>query len=103
MSLVHIDAQIQWSCRKTQSGNWIAECRPLGLTIQSARYSELAEDIGDALDLLFQDLLGSQELDSFLASHGWTRTKEPLQSDAVFDVPFELLMAGKDGSAASLR
>ncbi len=104
MSLVKINAQIQWLYYETTNGNWIADCPPLGLTIQSARYSELTEDIKDALDLLFHDLLSSNELDTFLASHGWARTQElPARpSDADFDVPFELLMARKDGSATSV-
>lgn len=102
MQLIHIDAAIPWDCRKASGGDWIADCEPLGLTVQSSRYSELAEDIGDALDLLFRELLRSDELDAFLASHGWTRVMAPLPrdfADAFFDVPFELLVAGAHGSA----
>jgi hypothetical protein len=97
---IEIQAHIPWECHKTARGRWIANCEPLGLTIQSDRYSELTEDIGDALDLLFRDLLSSSELDAFLEAHGWTRTSElpDVPSDVTFDVPFELLVAGADGS-----
>jgi hypothetical protein len=106
MTLVHIDALISWRFhRTTKSENWIAECDDLGLTVQSSRFSELPEDISDTLELLFKDLVSDDKLDTFLSAHGWSR--EPLPSDpsdAVFDVPFELLMAGdQDGSTASLH
>lgn len=106
MTLIHINARIPWLCRQTSERNWIAECEPLGLTIQSARYSELAEDIGDTLDLLFRDLLNGQELDGFLRTHGWTREADLLPivpEEAVFDVPFELLVAGRDGSTTGVQ
>jgi hypothetical protein len=96
---IDIKARIPWACSKTANGNWIADCELLGLTIQSTRYSELTEDIGDALDMLFRDLLSSNELDAFLEEHGWTRTSVPLPAvpeEATFDVPFELLVAGAD-------
>lgn len=106
MTLIKINAQIPWKYRETRSGNWIAECDPLGLVIQSARFSELTEDISDALALLFHDLLESDELDGFLNDHGWTREREALpakSSDAQFEVPFELLMAARDDLARSVH
>jgi hypothetical protein len=102
MNTVVINAQIQWMYRHGEGGKWVAVCEDLGLAIQSERFPELHEDIGDALDLLFHDLLNSSELDDFLTSHGWTRTDLPAElSDAVFEVPYELLMAGKHGSETS--
>lgn len=107
MAIIRIFADIEWRCHRASQGeNWIAECDVLGLTVQSSRYSELAEDIGDTLDLLFSDLFTGDELDQFLTAHGWTRTHEAFEgepSDAVFDVPFELLVAARDGSTANLH
>jgi hypothetical protein len=105
MTRVQINARIEWKFQKTRSGMWIADCEPLGLTIQSASHTELREDIGDALDLFFRDLLKTRELDRFLQDRGWTRARVPLPtkpSEAFFDVPFELLQAGRDGSSTSL-
>lgn len=104
--LVQIEARIPWRCYRAAGGNWIAVCDPLGLTVQSARYSELAEDVADTLDLMFRDLLRGNELDRFLRGRGWSRTggKLPKPSNARFDVPFELLMTrGRDGSSSSLH
>ena len=106
MLRIEIKAEIQWLFQKTERGNWLADCALLGLTIQSASPAELAEDISDALGLLFRDLLSSNELDSFLRSHGWSRTRVELPtepSEVEFEVPFELLAAANVGSSARLH
>lgn len=104
VAVVSIEAKIAWRCSRARGGNWIAICDPLGLTVQSARYSELAEDVGDTLDLMFRELLRSNELDGFLRARGWKRGvgRLPRPANVRFDVPFELLMA-RHGSAASLH
>ena len=103
--IVRIQASIPWHYTQCDSGRWIAVCDPLGLTVQSERYSEMTEDINDTLDLLFQDLLTDQALDEFLSAKGWTRGSGPLPEpeDAQFDVPFELIASRNDGPAEHLH
>ncbi len=109
LTTVVINAKLSWRAFKARGGrgNWIAVCEPLGLTIESERYSELAEDVGDAIDLMFRDLLRNNDLDRFLRQRGWTRGRGALPvrvADARFDVPFDLLVSrSRGGSAASLR
>ncbi len=106
MEMIQIEAQIAWRCRRADGDRWLAVSEPLGLIIQSEKYSELAEDIGDALDLLFADLLDSGELDQFLAKRGWHRAAGPLPKraeEAKFDVPFELLLNHGNGSTARVH
>lgn len=105
--IVEIEANISWVFHRTVSGNWIADCPPLGLTVQSASQAELEEDIKDSIDLLFRDLLRNDELDDFLRANGWRRRSDGLSSeeagDTSFNVPFHLLRAGGHGSATSLH
>lgn len=66
-------------------------CDPLNFTVQSETWAELMEDIGDTLELMFEDLLNSNELDKFLGEHGWTMAGQiPAYPDRAikFDVPF---------------
>lgn len=89
-TLVRIDGRVQWQCLRTEGGNWIARCTPLKLTLQSATWAELMEDIGLALDALLKDLLKSNDLEKFLREHGWRPVGlMPRRPEKVrFDVPF---------------
>jgi hypothetical protein len=62
----------------------------LKLTVQSPTWGELVEDISDALDLMFKDLLETGELSPFLQERGWALLgplpKAP--KNVRFDVPF---------------
>jgi predicted RNase H-like HicB family nuclease len=85
-------------CLQTKSGNWVAVCDPLELTVQSETWAELMEDIGDTLEMLFQDLLSSNELERFLQDHGWEAVGHiPAQLDEPvrFDVPFSTTVMGE--------
>ena len=92
-SLIRIDirASLPWMCVSTKDGNWVGVCDPLRLTVQSATWVELMEDIAHTLDAMLQDLLSSNELEKFLHDHGWTSVG-PIpahpDSDIRFDVPF---------------
>lgn len=50
LTLVQIEGNIRWQCIRSKGGNWLATCAPLRLTLQSATWAELMEDIGLALD-----------------------------------------------------
>lgn len=87
---VEIQANLQWQCFRANGGHWIGICDPLKLTVQSDTWGELMEDIGNTLNVMFKDLLETQELEAFLANHGWTPVGViPHNSKNVrFDVPF---------------
>lgn len=92
-NLIRIDihANLGWNCFKTESGNWIAVCDPLKLTVQAETWADLMEDIGLTLDAMLRDLLSTNELEKFLREHGWTAVdKIPSHPDTGirFDVPF---------------
>jgi len=90
VQVVRIQASLPWNCSFGKSGNWVAVCDPLKLTVQSHTWGELVEDIADALDLMFKDLLETGELSPFLQEHGWTLIG-PLPrgpKNVKFDVPF---------------
>ncbi len=87
--LVRVQGQINWSVQRGAE-NWIAVCEPLKLTVQAQSWSEMMEDIGDTLDAILHELVGSNELDRFLQDHGWrliTPLPEKLKN-VRFDVPF---------------
>lgn len=102
MTLVRVDANLNWAVVQGKGGNWVAVCDPLGLTVQGETWAELMEDIGHALDALLKDLLSTHELDKFLHDHGWTPSIAiPSHPDDVrFDVPFAAMMANSGQTRA---
>lgn len=95
-----------WKTFQAQSGEWVAICDPLKLTVQADTWAELMEDIGHTLDGLLRDLLSSNELNQFLRDHGWKLLAAiPARPEDVrFDVPFiPAMMANANGSARRLH
>jgi len=93
---------LQWRFTIGKGGNYVAVCDPLKLTLQAATWAELMEDTSDVLNSIFLDLLTSNQLESFLRTHGWSMLGQlPRQVENVrFDVPFFFVpeMASSHGS-----
>lgn len=107
---VQINANIQWLFTKDEpSGQWIAVCNPLKLTMEGDTYGELMENLNQSIQLLFESLVSSGEFDQFLRDRGWSAqhqvTIADIQSQNVrFDVPFELIARnGRDSSRATYQ
>jgi predicted RNase H-like HicB family nuclease len=105
LTVVRIQANLQWRCFTGQGGHWIGVCEPLKLTVQGDTWAELMEDIGNTLDAMLKDLLQSNELEKFLRDHNWSLIGPiPVRPKAVrFDVPFIPAMMGAHGSQANLH
>ena len=100
---IEIESNLEWTAAHTNSGVWVAECEPLGLTMEGKTPDELHDVIGEACGALFADLLKDDELDDFLQAHGWRATnlpETPSVGEVEFDVPWSLVaMGGLHGSA----
>ena len=105
MTLVRVDANLQWSVLQGKGGNWIAVCDPLGLTVQGETWAELMEDIGHTLDAMLKDLMSTHELDKFFRDHGWTpmAAVPNRPEDVRFDVPFIPALMANHGSSRAVR
>ncbi len=90
MQVVKIEARIAWQIIETE-GSYIAVCDQLGLTVSGDTHNELGENIGEVLQMLFEDLVADQQLDQFLKERGWERTPGVDVEGAKFDIPWELL------------
>ena len=91
MTVVQIKGKTEWKCFRARSGrNWIAICDPLGLTMQSETWAILMEDIAQALNAMFSDLLKEQGLAQFLRDQGWRPVGQipSKPADIWFDLPF---------------
>lgn len=99
MTLVRIQANLQWGVVHGTGGAWIGICDPLKLTVQAQTWAELMEDIGLTLDAMLNDLLAANELPQFLRDHGWQPVGTiPARPEEVrFDVPFFPAMMGANG------
>lgn len=104
--VVDIQAQLAWQAhRDARSRMWVAYCQPLSLTAEGETWSELNQSIGEILNLLFMELLESNELDRFLLQHGWTlsvpvRDLRALPSGGfVFDIPFAVAQQAAHAAA----
>lgn len=97
-NLIRVDARIDWEIMQVPNENaWIAICDSLGLTIESSSWRELAEDISEALDMVFADLIAENEWEQFLSQHGWSFQDEIPQQPVEklkFDVPCFLSQPG---------
>ena len=63
-----------WQVRKTESGNFIATCEPIGLASQGKDELDLYLNIHEAVQLVLNDLLKNGQLDGFLRAKGWQAT-----------------------------
>ncbi len=107
ITLVRIEVQskLVWQCLQAASGQWVAVCDTLKLTIQSDTFSELMEDIHQTLDAMFKDLLATGELDKFFQDHGWKALNAIPQDPAEvrFDMPFFTAMMGTRDAQEHVR
>lgn len=103
MTVVKIEANVEWKYFRAAGGNWIAVCEPMALTVQSETYATLMEDIALTLNALMKNLLEARELEAFLHSRGWRPFQGaiPAQPDDIyFDVPFATKAADRDSQVA---
>jgi len=103
--LIRIEANVPWKCFLAKGGNWVGVCDPLSLTVQSDTYASLMEEIGEALNAIFKDLLESQELPRFLQRHGWSPITPIPQdpSEVRFDIPFSAQRVSSYGSQTAIH
>jgi len=88
-----VQGQIVWRIyRDDASGQWIGVCEPIGLTASGDTYSEAVECCNQAMELMFEDLLSSGDLDEFLKLRGWkTVDVESLEGEeGGIDAPFSI-------------
>jgi hypothetical protein len=91
---IEVKHRLQWLATQTPSGNWIGICEPMNLSMEAKSLDELWNIIPETINLLFQDLLGDNELDSFLKERGWRAASipaKPALKDVEFNVPWELI------------
>jgi predicted RNase H-like HicB family nuclease len=91
MTIVKIEANVEWKFFRATGGNWVAVCDPLGLTVQSDTHANLMEDIALTLNAVLKDLLEERQLEQFLRDRGWRPVQGSLPTapdDVYFDVPF---------------
>ena len=102
MQVIKVKGTIPWSVEETAEGPWVAVCDSLGLTVQSDTWTDLMDDIGSTLKLMFADLLDEGQLDQFFQQRGWTcQTRyesehEASGDDCRFDIPFLPTLARHD-------
>lgn len=105
ITVVNVQANIQWQVSRSPEGNWIAVCQPLHISMEGSTLEELEANIGDSLQLLLADLLAENELERFLQAHGWRlNTQPPKPNEKVeFAVPFELLVRSSRDPARAVH
>lgn len=94
MQIVRLEGRVPWrSFLDRSSGQWIAICKPLKLTVQAETWGELNESIRETLDAIFRDLLVSGDLKKFLREQGWQpMTPIPTRPEGVrFDIPWKII------------
>ena len=91
---IQVQAALQWAGKQTERGRWIAECVPLGISIEADSLDELHSLMAESTHLLFRDLVADNEFDQFLRERGWTApVTHPAAEEMDFRVPMELVVA----------
>jgi hypothetical protein len=89
--IIQIQAQIEWNyLHDADSGCWVGVCPTLKLTVEAETQTDLHHSMSEAMDLLFNELLATGDLDRFLQEHGWsaqTEIPETRDEELCFDVP----------------
>jgi hypothetical protein len=90
---IQIEANnIVWTVQPQRSGQLVAWCDLLGLTVEGDNEADLASLIAESMHVLFMDLFEDGDLPAFLSEHGW-RPHHPLPSarpddGVLFKVPY---------------
>ena len=91
---IETNGQVQWNIAKSNAGQWIGVCRPLGLTMEGNTLEDLLTSINEAVQAVMIDLMESGELDTFLRNRGWMSMPQPMPQHPTgvrFDIPIALL------------
>lgn len=85
-----------WLGIRGPSGDLVAACDSLNLTVQGDDYADLQAAIYEAIELLFTDLLseGTDAFLEFLSRHGWVSVTPPPTApveDLYFDLPYSVV------------
>lgn len=95
---------ITWDVERA-GDSWVAVNDDLGLTVESATWAEMVEDIAAVMDSVFRSLWTSGDLERFLRERnirllGANIDPHP-ETEPVFDIPFlPALIAANEGSSA---
>ena len=104
--IVEIKGDIPWLVTRSRTGPWMGICEPLELTTQADTWSELMTDISWAMEAVFEDLLETGDLETFLRDLGWTTqpvyTPHARFRKVKFDVPFFLRRVDPSDQAQAL-
>lgn len=95
--VVRIQANVHWvTFESAASRRLIGVCDELNLSLEADDQEELQSLIPEAMNLLFADLLGDNELDQFLRERGWSAEGDLARPDGdiQFKLPFQLVAAG---------
>lgn len=90
--VIGVEAEIVWRYfQDRESQNWVGISDPLKLTVEGETLPELNEAMTEAMDLFFNEMLSSGDLNRFLKENGW-RLNAPAperkrQQQVMFDVP----------------
>lgn len=72
--MVKFESSVPWKvARDPESGTWIGVCDALNLNAVGDTWIEFAQCASEAMELLFQDLFESGELEGFFRENGWVQ------------------------------
>ena len=89
--VIRIKGSVSWNVAgPLESGHFVGICDALGLSLQTNTWKDMMEEIGDVQVALFQDLLQTGELHSFLADRGLTiiNKDDDINENALFDLRY---------------
>ena len=89
--MVQVEANLVWLvARDPDDGHWLGVCQAINATAMGDTWGDFQQCAEESIQLLFEDLFRSGELEAFLRRNGWSTTS-PLPAPGTrvrFDVPF---------------
>ena len=70
--VIEVESTLEWTATQSPTNHkWVAECEPLGLSMEGDSLDELHGLIPEACFALFVDLFENSEIERFLRERGW--------------------------------
>src|SRR5690242_2073445 len=98
---IHVVGQVRWTAfQDPRSKQWVGTCADLNLTTGGDTWVELQQNVHDAMNLLFQELYETGELDATLERLN-LRLLEPIPNEGEFSLDLATPTSITDSASAA--
>ena len=88
VEILDIKGQVEWSVAEDpDTGHWYGICKDLNLSTDGSSHEELRDHIVEVVQMFFEELHSTGDLEQFLTERGWVMKKISPSETHSFQVP----------------